>query len=119
MKVINAIGFALFLSGSVFAGQGSGGGGPSIALIGQDSGGGGPKAIGNGSFVITDLSIPSLGLSPVRTSIDDYRRAAARLSVETQRSTTLRAEGLLREVKAMDGGIVDLDETSQFLPDVN
>ena len=55
----------------------------------------------------------------MRTSLDDYRRAAARLSVETQKSTMLRAEGLLREVKALDGGIVDLDETSQFLPEVN
>jgi hypothetical protein len=100
---------------------------PSFA--GQDSGGGGPKAIANDALLLTDpflvgqpsldLNIPRLGLSPVRTSLDDYRRAAARLSVETQKSTMLRAEGLLREVKALDGGIVDLDETSQCLPEVN
>jgi hypothetical protein len=61
------------------------------------------------------INIPSLGLPTRGAALDDYRRAAARLSVSPQ--STLRVEGRLKEVKNLEGGIVDLGESTQFLPD--
>jgi hypothetical protein len=92
-----------------------------MALAGQQTGGGpGSVAIIDPTVTIElpDILIRPLPNFPIKgVELNDFRRTAARLSVGTQSTSTLKVDGRLKEVKNLEGGIVDLGESTQFLPD--
>ncbi len=85
-----------------------------LLFAGGISGGGPPPLMLEPDMIIMS-TIPDLGLEKTPVSPEVYRRAMARLSLDKAETAPISIDGRDLEVKALRGGIVDVDETSQLI----
>ena len=93
------------VSGSAYAGGSLGGGGLGKASL--------FLSLTDRAGLVESFTVPDLGLTEKTVSMDQYRRARIRLSLSGDRPLEIDSIA----VKAKSGGVVDLLESFQIVPD--